>query len=103
MNQNQLNSSLGLIVTNTFKKLQPLTHKTLLLILARISVKMPLCASVIVLFYTVLYGGKRGAVSFTNNLNRKDLIRQINRYYTEIDSHTSSTYQTINKEKKYNL
>ena len=43
-NQNQLRSSLGLIITNTIKKFQPLTHKTAFLILARFSGKMPLCA-----------------------------------------------------------
>ena len=30
LNQNQLGSSLGLILTNIIKKFQPLTHKTLL-------------------------------------------------------------------------
>ena len=41
---------------------------------------------------------------FTVNLNRKDIMKQIIRHYTEIDknnayNHTSSTYRTINKEK----
>ena len=42
-------------------------------------------------------------VFFTDNVNRKYLMRRINRDYTEIDntySHTSPTYWTINKEKR---
>ena len=41
LNQNQLGSSLGHII----KMFQPLTHKILLLILARFSGKTPLCAT----------------------------------------------------------
>ena len=44
-NQNQLRSSLSLIITKTIKKFQPLAHKTLLLILASFSGNMPLCVT----------------------------------------------------------
>ena len=45
LNQNQLGSSLSLLITNTIKKFQSLTHKTLLLILAKFSLKISLCAT----------------------------------------------------------
>ena len=36
---------LGRIITNTIKKFQPLAHKTLLLLLATFTGKMPICAT----------------------------------------------------------
>ena len=43
LNQNQLVSSLVLIVSKAIKKFQPLIHNTLLLILARFSDNVPFC------------------------------------------------------------
>ena len=53
LNQNLLGSSLGLIIAYTTKKFQPLAYKTLLLILARFSRKMPL--SVLFRFIARIY------------------------------------------------
>ena len=44
LNQNQLGSSLSVIITNTIKKFQSLAHKILLLILPRFSGKLSLFA-----------------------------------------------------------